>query len=911
MSDDFDALVLRSIDRAASQVIAALRDLEPQPGQDIEHYRIVKRLGAGGMGVVFKAEDTKLGRFVALKFLHPLAADDVAGRARIEREARAASALSHRSICTVHDVVLRHTPPFIVMEFLEGETLKDRLARGPLPESAALDVGLAVASALDAAHERDLVHCDIKPANIFITTGGDVKVLDFGISRLPGSAPAGDDQSAVAVGSGAFMSPEQHAGGDSLDRRTDIFALGTVLRAMVARPRPRLGRAIAKMTQSDAGLRHARMGEVSLALSEIRRRDANKVRRLTLAAAALAVAAIAGAWFVSSRPSPLAERDLVLIGDFENRTGEAVFDDVLHDAVGVTFDQSPYVTVVPAARVEEALEQMRRQPTERLTADVAREICERLGIKAFTVASISKLGPRYVIQLDVINAKSGAYITRQQVEAAHRDDVLAAIDTAASATRRQLGESLQSVARFEVPLAVATTGSIEALRVFRQGLQLMSQGTATSLRASRLFQQAIDLDADFALAYAQLGAAYRNLREYRRADEALRQAFARRDRSSARERFQIEGSYYSEASGETSKAVETMLQWTETYTDDPRPENSLMAYFKDLGQLELAVEHGARAVAMRPSALHRANLAGAYLRTGQFDLATAVAEATIHDSADNATAHRILHTVARITNNRALADREQAWMSRRTQDFNYVSYEANLAGSEGRLRDARQLFGQAIALTARAGFDDRPKQTLVRLALLEAYVGNLAAAAVLAREVLAVNPAAVIAADAAFVLALAGDAQGTATMDALVTERPVHQYLTQLWQPLVAGLAAQAAGDPRRAVDAWRLAEPYDRGDHAWLRPSYHIGVVSLAAGNHDEARARFTKVIGYRGVHFNRPLFALAHLGLARVEGVSGNPAAARTAYDRFFAVWRTADADLPIMKAARSEYARLRDAS
>jgi serine/threonine protein kinase/tetratricopeptide (TPR) repeat protein len=902
MDDDFDSRVFRSINRAASGVVRNLRELEPKPGQQVSHYRIVERLGAGGMGVVFKAEDTRLGRFVALKFLLPLASGDDAGRAQLEREARAASTLNHRAICTVHDVDLQHSPGFIVMELLEGETLKDRLARGPMSEPAALEVGRAVASALAAAHARGLVHCDVKPANVFITNDAAIKVLDFGVSRLPGMPGA-----SAAAGTRAFMSPEQSAG-EALDHRTDIYSFGLVMRAMVPSPSPRLGRAIAKMTDAVAGLRYQTMAEVSSVLADAERRRSTVFRRRLVAAAAFALAIGVGGWWVASQPSPMAERDLILIGDFDNRTGDPAFDDVLQDAVGVKFDQSPYVTVVPAARVEDALAQMRRPPEARITADVAREICERLGIKAFTVASIASLGSRYVVRLDVINAKSGSFMARQQVEAASQAEVLAAIDTAASATRRQLGESLQSVERFDVPLAVATTGSIEALRIFRQGLQVVAQGTSGALRASGLFQRAIDLDPEFALAYAQLGSSFRSMREYRKADEAMRHAFARRERASPRERLQIEANYYSQASGEISKAVETMQAWTQTYADDPRPENSLMAYYKDLGQLELAAEHGERAVAMLPSALYRANLAGAYVRTGQFELATKVAETTIRDSPDNATAHRILHTVARLTNNAPLAEREQAWMSRRTQDFNYVSYEANLAGSEGRLGDARRLFARAIQLTARAGFDDRPEQTRVRLALLEAYAGNRQAAARLAREVLATRPAAVVAADAAFALALAGDDEGAEVMAELVRTSPMNQYLTQLWQPLVAGLAAQARGDERRAVDAWQMADAYDRGDHAWLRPSYHIGLALLAAGDLDLARARFQKVITYRGVHFNRPLTALAYLGLARVDAAKGDAAIARASYDRFFKAWGTADAELPIMKAARAEYARLK---
>jgi serine/threonine protein kinase len=293
VTDEFEDLIFRSIDRAASGVIDDLRDLEPKPGQQIAQYRIIERLGAGGMGVVFKAEDTRLGRFVALKFLHPLASDDAAGRAQLEREARAASALSHRAICTVHDVDLVHRPGFIVMELLEGETLKDRLAHGPLHESAALEVGRAVASALEAAHERGLVHCDIKPANVFITDAAEVKVLDFGISRLHRDVPpaTGSDP---AAGSRAFMSPEQAAGGP-LDRRTDIYSFGMLMRAMVASPGSRLARAIARMTEAAAGGRQQTMAEVVMELDAIRRRRVTRSRRWALAAAALVIAAAGGA----------------------------------------------------------------------------------------------------------------------------------------------------------------------------------------------------------------------------------------------------------------------------------------------------------------------------------------------------------------------------------------------------------------------------------------------------------------------------------------------------------------------------------------------------------------------------------------------------------------------------------------
>jgi tetratricopeptide (TPR) repeat protein len=246
-------------------------------------------------------------------------------------------------------------------------------------------------------------------------------------------------------------------------------------------------------------------------------------------------------------------------------------------------------------------------------------------------------------------------------------------------------------------------------------------------------------------------------------------------------------------------------------------------------------------------------------------------------------------------------------MSRRTVDFAFISYRANLAGSQGRLADARRLFAQAITLAERAGLDDRPEQSRLRLALLEVYVGRRREAVTLARQVLAARPSALVAADAAFVLALAGDPRGAAAMDALVGDLPGDEFLGRLWRPLVSGLSAQASGAAASAIEEWRLLDTYDRGDHAWLRPSYHLGLAHLAAGRAAEARRRFQKVIDYRGVHASRPLFALAQLGLARADAADGDAPAARLAYERFFATWSTADPDLPVMVAARKEYAAL----
>jgi tetratricopeptide (TPR) repeat protein len=857
------------------------------------------------MGVVFRAEDLRLGRPVALKFLHAGSTMDEAGRARIEREARAASALTHPSICTVYDVVLDGPRPFIVMEWLDGETLRARLDRAPLPHALAIEVATALASALARAHDAGLVHCDIKPANVFLTRHAEIKLLDFGIARRESDRALNEE---VAGGTASFMSPEQSRG-EMVDGRADMFSLGVLLGTMAPSPGPALKPVIDRMTALSPEARYKDMREAGVAIARTGRRRGRMVTA-AIATAAVALLAIAGvSWWRTQQPAPMVERDVILMGAIENQTGRTQYDDILRDVVAVSFGQSPYVTMFPDSRLTSVLAQMRRPPREALTASVAREICEREGIKAFAVGAISLVNGRYQLRLDVINARTGDYLARHQEEASGDADVLAASDRLAEATRRRLGESLQSVERFNVPVATATTGSIEAFRLFQNGRQASSQGTASAASAAAFFRRAIAIDPDFALAWARLGAAHRDLREFDKAEDAMGRAFALRERASERERLEIEANYYGQTTGEISSAAETLEVWSRTYPNDPSPPNRLSAFYKNLGQLELAVETGERAVALNPSAVNRGNLAGAYVRVHQYDRAVATVNQAIADKVDNATGHRILHTVARITGDAAMAARADEWMKARTPDYSYASYYANLAGSEGRIRDARRLFQEAIALTTRAGLDDRDEVSTVRLALLEAYAGHSRQAVTIATQVLATDPNELVVADAAAALAVAGDPRGLAAIDDLARAHPANQFVTEFWQPLVRGLDLMAKGKTADAIATWRLLDRYDRGDHAWLRPSYHLGTALLAAGDLAGARERFLKVIEYRGVHFNRPLFGLAHLGLARVAAAMGAPEAL-AAYEKFFAVWPTADADLPVMRAARAEMARLTSA-
>ena len=916
--DDLDELLLGSIGRAASVFIGDLDARRPAPGDTISHYRILETIGEGGMGVVCKAIDLKLDRVVALKLLLPFAGNDRQLREQLEREARAASALNHPSICTIHDfdqTVDGHH--FIVMEYLEGETVKARLARGALPEAEAVHIALEVASALEAAHARNLVHCDVKPANIFLTSRGGTKVLDFGIVRLQRDVPTEVRQASkdpLSSGTRAYMSPEQ-ARGEELDRRSDIFSLGAMLRDMVSSPGPALGAAIARMTAPERSLRYQSMAEATAALRETLNRNSRRRRQAIYGTVAVAAAivligvAAATGWRPWSRAPLLVERDWILIAHVANDTGEPIFDEVLRDAVAVQFGQSPFLTVFSGARIQEQLKLMRRPPDAPLTADVARDLCARAGIKAFVTGAIRRVGSRYIVRLQAMNAATGDTIAHEQQEVGGQAEVVHAIGRAASAMRPALGESLQSIARFDVPLETATTSSLEALRAFQRGQSLMAQGTSAALKAVPFFQRAIELDPEFALAYARLAVAYENAREQKRSEQATVEAFARRLRVSERERYQISARYYGQVSGEVSKAIEALEMWTHSYPADGSPHNSLMAYLKDLGRLEQAADHGETALRLAPaSPIYRSNLAGAYLRLGQFDRAAAICADAVRDKVDNTTIHRFLHTIAIIKGDHAGIARENAWRAKTTSDYANTEYAGSIAGAQGRLREARDQYRQAIALTERQGLSDRAAEYRVRLALLELYSGRTAAAAAVAKEVLAADPSRLLAADAAFVLASAGDPDGGLALDRLLRQFPEDELLKNLWQPLIRGAGALRAGRAAAALDDLRLLESYDRGDHAMMRPSYYAGAARLALRAPRDARAAFQKIVDNRGVVRTSPLFALAHLGLARAAVLDGTPAEARAAYEKFFAVWKDADADLPVLREARAEYARLK---
>jgi eukaryotic-like serine/threonine-protein kinase len=940
-------------------------------GKKISRYRVLDFIGSGGMGMVFKAEDLRLGRLVALKFLPEEMANDPISLRRFEQEARTASSLNHPNICTIFGVEECDGQPFIVMELLDGETLRDYLAAHEpkmISQDQILKIAIQICDGLHAAHDKGIIHRDIKPANLFLTRSGTVKILDFGLAKLFVTEAAEDERGeaaknttppptiggvvaidattlardGAAMGTANYMSPEQ-VRREKLDSRTDLFSFGLVLYEMATGQRAFMGDGrtqvqeailtepptpihelnatipsalealVAKALQKDRNFRYQSAAEMRADLELVRNKEPLRVRpvRKWLVSAALMVAMVGGCWtyWRLHNRVRLFANDTLLLADVSNQTNEPVFDDALNTALRVNFEQTPFLHVLAADKMRGVLKTLNLPMDAKLTPEIALQICRRTNSKALVTSSIADAGNLFRVQLEGIDCKTGNTFARSLQDAANRNGIVHTLGVAGNSLRSKMGESDASVRSFSKPLEMATSASVEALHLLTEGYRRHFSPDKTA--AITFYQSAIDMDPNFALAYAALGARHLNMGDIVQAAVAEKKAFELRDRLTQKNRFEIESLYFDLGTGELEKAYKIYMEWVQTYPADVNAHSNFGNNLMYLGHYDRAATEARELTRMQPSGPSYSALMARTIMANRFAAAKVVFEEAQSRGFDSAELHVLRHLLAFLQHDKRAMDEQLEWsIGKKEVEFIMLWRESSVQVYYGRFQEAHQLVERAMNAATKTGILSQfnPKETE---ALRVSEVGNFAEGERLAEAV---------GKDAhnrdqrlmlALAFARAGNQQEAQKLvEAISQEFPLDTLTQNYCLPTIRAAIKLHESDPAGAIELLRPAVRYDLAyPNAFnsLYPAYIRGLSYLQLGDGSSAAVEFQKVIDHPGIVGRWVTGGLAKLQLGRAQAMMGDKAAARRSYQDFLTLWKDADADIPIYNQAKAEYAKL----